>query len=395
MNILIVGNSEDDTLLLERVLRRGGHNPTFERVETAATMKAALGQQTWDLVISDYSMPHFNGLDALTLLKESGLDLPFIIVSNAIGEETVAEAMRAGAHDYIVKGNLTRLVPAIERELRDAEVRRERKKDLIKKIERAKQEWESTVDSLPELVCLVDDRGHIIRANRTVETWNLGRVTDVKGREFHQLLHPDCAGSSCYLSSLWKQAWEKAVQGQPAQCEAYDETLKRHVSVQVQPWKDWEKGTLIGSTVVIVRDISEQVAAHQMREHLTDMIVHDLRNPLSNIMSSLELMREAIVEGGEALPTPQLLGVATRGCERLFRLVDAALALRQLETAEVELIRVPVNPRELVEEVAEQMQPSALSRKHSLEVQVAPGMPDVPADRELIFRVLDNLLDNA
>ena len=267
--------------------------------------------------------------------------------------------------------------------------------ELLEKIEQAKQEWESTADSLPELICLVDDRGRIMRANRTVETWNLGRVADVKGQEFHELLHPDCADSSCYLNSFWKRAWEEAIRGQPAQYEAYDEILKRHVLLRLRPSKDWEERAAIGSTVVIVQDITERVVATQMRDDLTDMMVHDLRNPLSNIASSLGLMRDAIVGGDETLPMPQLLAVATRGCEQLFRLVDSVLDLRHLEAAEVELTKAPVNPRELVEEMAEQMQPSALSRKQSLEVQVAPGVPDVPADRGLIFRVLNNLLDNA
>ena len=141
-------------------------------------------------------------------------------------------------------------------------------KELLKTIERAKQEWESTADSLPELVCLVDDRGRIIRANRIVETWNLGQVVDVKGQGVHELLHPGCAGSSCYLDSFWKEAWEEAMRGQPAQCEAYDEVLKRHVLVRVQPWKDWGKGTALGSTVVVVRDITEHKQAEERVQHL-------------------------------------------------------------------------------------------------------------------------------
>jgi signal transduction histidine kinase len=285
----------------------------------------------------------------------------------------------------------------VESEVADTEHRQVDKalKELVKQIERAKREWESTVDSLPELICLVDDRGRIVRANRTVETWNLGRVVDVKGQEFHKLLHPDCANSSCYLNSFWKQAWEKTVQGQPAQYEAYDEILKRHVLLQIQPWKGWERETASGSIVVMVRDITERVAVERMRDDLTDMMVHDLRNPLSNIASSLGLMHDAIVGGDETLPMPQLLAVATRGCEQLFRLVDSVLDVRRLEVAEVELTRSPVNPRELAEEVAEQIQPSALSRKQSLEVRAAPGVPDVPADRGLLLRVLNNLVDNA
>jgi len=126
MRMLMVEDSENDALLVLRELRRGGYDVTWERVETAETMRAALDRQPWDIVISDYRMPHFNGLDALELLKASGRDLPFILVSGTVGEELAVEAMKAGASDYLMKGKLVRLVPAVERELRDAVERRNR-----------------------------------------------------------------------------------------------------------------------------------------------------------------------------------------------------------------------------------------------------------------------------
>jgi len=123
LNILIVEDSEDDMLLLVRELRRGGYDPVHERVDTPESMKAALGRRRWDVIVSDYVMPKFSGLAALQIMKEAGLDLPFIVVSGNIGEDIAVGAMRAGAHDYIIKGNLARLVPAVERELREAERR--------------------------------------------------------------------------------------------------------------------------------------------------------------------------------------------------------------------------------------------------------------------------------
>jgi len=128
LRVLIVEDSEDDALLLLRELRRGGYDPTSERVDTPEAMDAALDLQIWDIVLSDYAMPRFSMLAALTMIQEKELDLPFVIVSGAIGEEAAVEAMRAGANDYIMKGNLARLVPVIERELREAEVRRKRKR---------------------------------------------------------------------------------------------------------------------------------------------------------------------------------------------------------------------------------------------------------------------------
>ena len=127
LRVLIVEDSEDDTLLLVRELRRGGYDPEFQRVETAEAMNAALEKQKWDIVLADYAMPHFDAIGALELFKEKGREAPFIIVSGAISEETAVAAMKAGARDYITKDKLVRLIPAIVRELRDAEVRRMRK----------------------------------------------------------------------------------------------------------------------------------------------------------------------------------------------------------------------------------------------------------------------------
>ena len=127
LRALIADDSENDVLLLVRVLRKAGYEPVYERVWTAPAMKAALQRQAWDIVISDYEMPNFGGFEALQLLKESGHDLPFILVSGVVSEETAVAAMKAGAHDYIMKRNLARLVPAIERELREAQTRVARK----------------------------------------------------------------------------------------------------------------------------------------------------------------------------------------------------------------------------------------------------------------------------
>jgi signal transduction histidine kinase len=146
--VLIVEDSEPDALLIIRELRRGGYEPTVERVQTAEAMRMALADRVWDVVLADYSMPGFGATAALMVVKEIGLDIPFIIVSGTIGEDTAVEAMRAGAHDFLVKGNLARLLPALEREIRDAEVRRETIAERV----RAEAEREKLLRELREAV---------------------------------------------------------------------------------------------------------------------------------------------------------------------------------------------------------------------------------------------------
>jgi DNA-binding NtrC family response regulator len=128
LRLLMVEDSEDDAALLLLELRRGGYEVTHKRVDTAAGLTSAIDVQKWDLVISDHSMPHFTGIDALHLLRTKGSRIPFIFVSGTIGEETAVSALKDGAQDYLMKTNLKRLVPAVQRELREAEQLREKER---------------------------------------------------------------------------------------------------------------------------------------------------------------------------------------------------------------------------------------------------------------------------
>ena len=126
LRLLHVEDSAGDAALTERALVRAGYEVLSERVENAAKMRAALAGQSWDLILADYRLPGFDAPAALAILRESGLDIPFIVVSGAIGEELAVAIMRAGAHDYLLKEDLARLGPAVERELKEAKSRQER-----------------------------------------------------------------------------------------------------------------------------------------------------------------------------------------------------------------------------------------------------------------------------
>lgn len=154
LRALIVEDSADDAALLLHELRRADFAVTHERVETAEELRAALARGAWDLVLSDYNLPQFNAVDALAVVRASGLDLPFIVVSGTVGEETAVAAMRTGVSDYLLKGHLARLRPAIDRELREAanrqalREREERFRLLAEVSSDAVWDWDVQADAL-------------------------------------------------------------------------------------------------------------------------------------------------------------------------------------------------------------------------------------------------------
>ncbi len=129
VKILIVEDSEDDAKLALRALRGGRFDPTYRRVQTAAELKTALAEGGWDALISDFAMPGFTGMDALRIFRATGLDIPFILISGTIGEEAAVKAMKAGASDYVMKASLARLAPALERELKQTQMRAAHRRD--------------------------------------------------------------------------------------------------------------------------------------------------------------------------------------------------------------------------------------------------------------------------
>ena len=161
--------------MLGLILKQGGYDLTSERVDTPESMRAALDRQGWDVVVSDYVMPRFSGLSALRILQERGLDLPFIIVSGHIGEETAVAAMKAGAHDYLMKDRLARLVPAVERELREAEVRRarhlaeERRRIAVEQLRLSETRFRLLVEQSPLSMQVLSPDGKTVQVNKAWE----------------------------------------------------------------------------------------------------------------------------------------------------------------------------------------------------------------------------------
>jgi len=170
LKVLLIEDSEEDCLLLLRELKRGGYTPVYERVETEPDMRRALVEKEWDFIISDYKMPAFDAPGALRVLHEHGGDIPFVIVSGKIGEDLAVAALKAGANDYLMKGNLARLGPVIERELRDAEDRKVHR-SVQEAVRRGKAEWEAVFDAVSDIIIITDSEGIITRCNGRANTY--------------------------------------------------------------------------------------------------------------------------------------------------------------------------------------------------------------------------------
>ncbi len=269
LRVLIVEDSVEDTFLIVRELQRGGFNVAFERVETAAAMRGSLRPGAWDLIVSDYSMPSFSGEAALALYVQSGLDTPFIVVSGAIGEDLAVRMLKSGAHDYVMKDNLGRLVGSVRQELTAVLERRNRR------------QAEAVTDYLAAIVESCDDAIIGKTVDGTVVSWNAGAerlygypAVEMVGRSIAVLIPP-------YRPDELPELMVRLKHGQVS--ENFETVRIRkdgspvEVSITLSPIRD-AAGNLIGASSV-ARDITRR--KQEEGERLS--LIQDLTSALAQV----------------------------------------------------------------------------------------------------------------
>ncbi len=281
-----------------------------------------------DLILLDVLMPGIDGFETCRRLKENETtkDIPIIFMTALSDTADKIKGFDIGGVDYITKPfqpeevlariNVHLTIRNLQAKLREhvqllkSELKRRRRaegelKKIMKQIEQAKKEWESAADSLSYIVCLLDNQWHIIRANRTIEHWNLGQVIDVKGREMHEFFHPNCTDPACYLKKFLSQAREEVAHGRPVECEAEDKTLQRSLSLQVRPilaQMDGEWKALASFAVGSVNDITKHKQVEDsLRQHNYELAVLNRMNNSFQACHTEEEMYNVVVSVCEEL----------------------------------------------------------------------------------------------
>jgi PAS domain S-box-containing protein len=287
LRALLVEDSEDDALLLQRELRRGDYEPVCERVDTAEAMEAALEERTWDIVISDHSMPAFSSSAALELLRRKGfVDMPFIIVSGRIGEDVAVAAMKAGAHDYIMKDNLARLNTAIERELRETEVRRQRRQ-AEEELKVSETRFRQMIEQSPLSIQIFSPDGRTLRVNRAWE--RLWGVTLEQIPHYNVLQDPQLVekGIMPYIERGFagQAAAIPPVKYEPEETiPNVSEVPHRWVRAFIYPVKD--AGGNIREVVLVHEDITDRMEAEAERRRAEEKYRQIFENSVEGIFQT-------------------------------------------------------------------------------------------------------------
>ena len=400
LRVLVIEDYEEDALLLRRHLARGGYEGDFRRIETAAELNTALDDPTpWDLALADFTLPSFGARDALRIIQERGVDLPFIIVSGTIDEVSAVSAMRAGAHDYVLKGHLDRLLPAIERELADAARRRERlhtEAELVL----AQQRFSATLNQAAVGMAHTTPEGSFLLVNqRLTECLNvpLEALLTMRLQDF---LKPE---ENSVDEELYAQLLAGKRNGYRVErtivCSD-GSTLPAQLTVSMLLHDGDVPGTPATTVLWVVEDISARKVAEQETGDLMQRLInserlaaagrmantlaHEINNPLEALTNIFFLLQQQDLDAS----AQELLAVGARELERVGHITRSTLSFyRKVPGRTLDL-------HSMLEEVVQLFATRAGHHSVSLHTRYGPGLDAVQFDPSL-RQVFANLVANA
>jgi PAS domain S-box-containing protein len=384
LKVLVVEDSETDAELLLHALARNGYKPTARRVDNLTDLEAAISQDHWDLIIADYVLPQFSGLEALKVVQRKGLDIPFLIVSGKIGEEVAVEALKAGAHDYLLKDRLTRLGPAIDRELREAAARRQRRQaDLA--LRESEERYRRLVESSPEatFICAA---GHFVYVNPAcVQLFGAHSPIDLIGKPYLDLVDPNYRDLVTEHLRLTLQGADGPLMeqrilrldGTSVLVEVIARSISYHREKAVQ---------------IICRDISVRKSAEEQVQHgermdavarLAGGVANDFNNLLAVITGYAGLIKSALAPEDRLQNDVEQI---TRSADRAFALTQELLALSRKQAMRV----APMNLNAMLTK-HQGLLARVLGEKIELHTNLAPDLSLMNGDEAQIENMLMNL----
>jgi signal transduction histidine kinase/DNA-binding response OmpR family regulator len=405
IRVLLLDDSEDDAALVLRALRRGGLEIDPVCVSDAEGFRAALAARTPDLILSDFNIPGFSGPAALATVRGKGLDVPFLIVSGAVGEAAAVETMRAGANDYLLKGELARLVPAVQRELRDVAVRRERRfaEDALRKSE-AERAGEAALLRETETLAGVGSWEFETQSGKirlTHGCWRiLGAAPDsvpLTPEWLGALLDPDERARCAELL-------RRCLSGEPGEAELKLTTPDGrpvHVRALCSPVREWGTVVRLRGAVLDVTERRRLEAQILLADRLSAMgnmaagVAHEINNPLTYLLGNLSSLQDDMAEKGggpESIPhdLPQLLADCLEGAQRIQAIVRDLKSFSRVDHEQPG----PSDARRAAGNVIRMLRGEAL---HRAQVVLEPGTTPVWAacSETRLAQLVTNLLLNA
>jgi len=403
LRVLIVEDSEDDAELIVNQLERSGYEPSYERVDNLDAMTTALEKEQWDVVLADYSLPRFSATAALSLLQSKQLDLPFIIISGSIADGIAVAAMKAGAHDYLMKGNLARLVPVIEREVHEAANRRDRQQ--MQSALRASEDrwqlalqgnndgiWDWNIQSntvffsarWKEMLGYTEDEitNHFAEWSKRVHPEDLNWVTEA--------LQDHLAGKTQFYGTEHrirckegKYKWILA-RGQALWDEAGKPIRMVGSHTDITPAKQMEEA---------LRQQAESLAeANRLKDEFLAIVSHELRTPLNAILGWSQMLRYRKFDEAKVA---QALETIERNAKLQKQLIEDLLDVSCTIQGKLNLTVAPTNLVPLIEAAIETLQTAADAKAIQVKFLVDDSVALVSGDANRLQQVVWNLLSNA